>query len=131
MSLNLRLLLAVVMALAIMRCAGRAYQPRFLWTWPNAKISVMGGEQAARVLAQIKDEQLKRQQQSWDEQQRIEFIDNIREQYERQGNAFYATARLWDDGVINPLATRRTLGLAISAALNAPIQPTQFGIFRM
>lgn len=110
---------------------GRAYQPRFLLMWPNAKISVMGGEQAARVLAQVKDEQLKRHNKSWPETERTEFIDTIRAQYEAQGHAYYASAHLWDDGIINPLDTRRILGLCISASLNAPIPSTQFGVFRM
>lgn len=110
---------------------GRAYQPRFLFLWPNAKISVMGGEQAARVLVQVKDEQLKRQQKSWPESERAEFLETIRIQYESQGSAFYASARLWDDGIINPIDTRRTLALCLSTSLNAPIPTTQFGVFRM
>lgn len=110
---------------------GRAYQPRFLFAWPNSKISVMGGEQAARVLTQVKDDQLKRQQKSWPENERSAFMETIRAQYEEQGNAYYASAHLWDDGVINPLDTRRVLGLCISASLNAPISRTQFGVFRM
>jgi 3-methylcrotonyl-CoA carboxylase beta subunit len=110
---------------------GRAYQPRFLFMWPNAKISVMGGEQAARVLTQVKDEQLKRQNKAWEQTARDSFMDTIRAQYELQGNAFYASAHLWDDGVISPLDTRRVLGLCLSAALNAPIGPTKFGVFRM
>ena len=110
---------------------GRAYQPRFLFMWPNAKISVMGGEQAARVLTQVKDEQFKRQNKAWAETARDSFMDTIRAQYEQQGNAWYASAHLWDDGVISPLDTRRVLGLCLSAALNAPIGPTKFGVFRM
>jgi 3-methylcrotonyl-CoA carboxylase beta subunit len=94
---------------------GRAYSPRFLWMWPNARISVMGGEQAAMVLSQVG---------TVDE-------DEIRAQYERQGNPYYSTARLWDDGVIDPADTRTVLGLALSAAANAPLEPTRFGIFRM
>ncbi len=110
---------------------GRAYQPRFLFMWPNAKISVMGGEQAARVLTQVKDEQFKRQNKAWAETARDSFMDTIRAQYEQQGNAWYASAHLWDDGVISPLDTRRVLGLCLSASLNAPICPTKFGVFRM
>lgn len=110
---------------------GRAYQPRFVFMWPNAKISVMGGEQAARVLAQVKDDQLKRQKKSWPAAERTAFLETIRAQYDEQGNAYYASAHLWDDGVINPLDTRRILGLCISASLNAPIADSRFGIFRM
>ena len=105
---------------------GRAYSPRFLWTWPNARISVMGGEQAASVLATVAD-----RDDSWTEQQTEEFKAPIREQYEQQGNPYYATARLWDDGVIDPLDTRRVLGLAISIAGDAPLQPVGYGVFRM
>ena len=91
----------------------------------------MGGEQAARVLVQVKDEQLKRQKKSWPEDERIAFMDTIRAQYEQQGNAYYASAHLWDDGIISPLDTRRVLGLCISAALNAPIITSTWGILRM
>ena len=105
---------------------GRAYSPRFLWTWPNARISVMGGEQAASVLATVAD-----RDDSWTEQQTEEFKAPIREQYEQQGNPYYATARLWDDGVIDPLDTRRVLGLAISVSGDAPLQPVGYGVFRM
>lgn len=110
---------------------GRAFQPRFLFAWPNAKISVMGGEQAARVLAQVKDEQLKRQKKSWPNDEREAFMETIRAKYEEQGNSHYASGHLWDDGVINPVDTRRILGLCISVALNAPIEDTRFGVFRM
>ena len=110
---------------------GRAYQPRFLWMWPNAKISVMGGEQAARVLAQVKDEQLKRHDKTWPEAERNAFMATIRGQYDLQGSASYASAHLWDDGVISPLDTRRVIALCIAAALNAPIADTRFGVFRM
>ena len=105
---------------------GRAYSPRFLWTWPNARISVMGGEQAASVLATVAD-----RDDSWTERQAEEFKAPIREQYELQGNPYYATARLWDDGVIDPVDTRRVLGLAISAAGDAPLEPIRYGVFRM
>jgi 3-methylcrotonyl-CoA carboxylase beta subunit len=104
---------------------GRAYDPRFLFMWPNARISVMGGEQAAMVLAQVR----RGGTQTMDEEEA--FKAPIRAQYERQGHPYYATARLWDDGIIDPADTRRVLGLALSAALNAPIQHTRFGVFRM
>jgi 3-methylcrotonyl-CoA carboxylase beta subunit len=104
---------------------GRAYEPRFLFMWPNARISVMGGEQAATVLAQVR-----RNRDTTPEEDEA-FKAPIRAQYERQGHPYYATARLWDDGVIDPVDTRRVLGLALSAALNAPIEPTRFGVFRM
>jgi 3-methylcrotonyl-CoA carboxylase beta subunit len=103
---------------------GRAYSPRFLWMWPNARISIMGGEQAASVLATVKGEFKSREDED-------AFKNPIREQYERQGHPYYASARLWDDGVVDPADTRRLLGLAISASLNAPIEDTRFGVFRM
>ncbi len=108
---------------------GRAYSPRFLWMWPNARISVMGGEQAANVLAQVKADNLKGEEWSLAEQE--QFKEPIRQQYETQGHPYYASARLWDDGVIAPKDTRKVLGLGISAALNAPIEDTRFGLFRM
>ncbi|PAV47897.1 methylcrotonoyl-CoA carboxylase [Pseudomonas sp. HAR-UPW-AIA-41] len=110
---------------------GRAYDPRFLWMWPNARISVMGGEQAAGVLAQVKREQAERSGQSFSADEEQQLKAPILEQYERQGHPYYSSARLWDDGVIDPAQTRDVLGLALSASLNAPIEPTQFGIFRM
>jgi 3-methylcrotonyl-CoA carboxylase beta subunit len=110
---------------------GRAYSPRFLWMWPNARISVMGGEQAASVLATVRKDGFKASGKSWTAKQEEEFKAPIRDQYETQGHPYYATARLWDDGVIDPAQTRRVLGLAISAALNAPIEKTNFGVFRM
>ncbi len=110
---------------------GRAYGGRFLWMWPNARISVMGGEQAANVLAQIRGDALAARGEPWSEEQAEAFKAPIREQYERQGHPYYASARLWDDGVIDPVDTRRVLGLGLSAALNAPIEATRFGIFRM
>jgi len=110
---------------------GRAYQPRFLWTWPNARISVMGGEQAAQVLAQVKRDQLARHDQTWPEAEQTAFMDEIRTSYEHEGHPYYASARLWDDGIIDPMDTRRVLGLSISASLNAPITKTDYGIFRM
>jgi 3-methylcrotonyl-CoA carboxylase beta subunit len=110
---------------------GRAYSPRFLWMWPNARISVMGGEQAASVLAQVKRDNMALRGEDWPEDEEAAFKAPVRAQYETQGNPYYATARLWDDGVIDPAQTRRTLGLAISASLNAPVEPTRFGLFRM
>ncbi|MFH8656876.1 carboxyl transferase domain-containing protein [Streptomyces afghaniensis] len=110
---------------------GRAYSPRFLWMWPNAKISVMGGEQAASVLATVKRDQLEARGESWPAEDEDAFKAPIRAQYERQGNAYYATARLWDDGVIDPLDTRQVLGLALTACANAPLGDPQFGVFRM
>lgn len=110
---------------------GRAYAPRFLWAWPNARISVMGGEQAANVLAQITREKYAKQGKEWSLEEEEQFKTQMRNQYETQGNPYYASARLWDDGVIAPQDTRKILGLGLSAALNAPIEDTRFGVFRM
>ncbi|GGI79235.1 carboxyl transferase domain-containing protein [Legionella impletisoli] len=110
---------------------GRAYSPRFLWSWPNARISVMGGEQAANVLAQINRDKHKKQGTEWLQSDEEAFKANLRAQYEDQGNPYYASARLWDDGVIAPKDTRRVLGLSLSAAMNAPMTDTSFGVFRM
>ena len=110
---------------------GRAYDPRFLFMWPNARISVMGGEQAAGVLAQVKREQKERANESWDASAEQAFKQPIKDSYEHQGHPYYASARLWDDGVIDPADTRQVLGLCLSASLNKPLQETQFGIFRM
>ncbi|MGZ5802706.1 MAG: carboxyl transferase domain-containing protein [Xanthobacteraceae bacterium] len=110
---------------------GRAYGPRFLFTWPNARISVMGGEQAASVLATVKRDNIEADGKTWSEVEEEEFKQPIREQYDTEGNPYYATARLWDDGIIAPGETRRVLGLALSAALNAPVGETKFGVFRM
>ena len=110
---------------------GRAYDPRFLWMWPNARISVMGGEQAANVLAQVRRDGLEGRGESWSAEAEEAFKAPIRAQYETQGHPYFASARLWDDGIIDPADTRRVLGLGISAALNAPIAPTRFGVFRM
>lgn len=110
---------------------GRAYDPRFLFMWPNARISVMGGEQAAGVLAQVKKEQKERVGESWSEEQQTAFKQPIIDNYEHQGHPYYASARLWDDGVIDPADTRYVLGLSLSASLNKPVEETQFGIFRM
>ncbi|MGC5563214.1 carboxyl transferase domain-containing protein [Streptomyces sp. FR-108] len=110
---------------------GRAYSPRFLWMWPNAKISVMGGEQAASVLATVKRDQLEGRGESWPADEEDAFKAPIRDRYETQGNAYYATARLWDDGVIDPMETRQVLGLALTACANAPLGDPRFGVFRM
>lgn len=110
---------------------GRAYSPRFLWTWPNARISVMGGEQAASVLATVRRDGLEAAGKAWTAEEEEAFKAPIRSQYETQGHPYYATARLWDDGVLDPAQTRRALGLGLSAALNAPIGATRFGVFRM
>jgi 3-methylcrotonyl-CoA carboxylase beta subunit len=110
---------------------GRAYSPRFLYQWPNARISVMGGEQAASVLATVKREQLKGGGKDWPAAEEESFKQPIREQYERQGHPYYSSARLWDDGVIDPSDTRRVLALSLAAAANAPREPTRFGMFRM
>jgi 3-methylcrotonyl-CoA carboxylase beta subunit len=105
---------------------GRAYSPRFMFSWPNSRISVMGGEQAASVLATVN-----RDADKWTPEQAEAFKKPIRERFEAEGNPYYATARLWDDGIIAPGDTRRVLALAFSACLNAPIEPTRFGVFRM
>ncbi len=110
---------------------GRAYGPRFLWMWPNARISVMGGTQAANVLAQVRRDNFEARGETWSEADEEAFKAPIREQYEHQGHPYYASARLWDDGIIDPADTRRVLGLGLSAALNAPIEETRFGVFRM
>lgn len=110
---------------------GRAFNPRFMWSWPNSRISVMGGEQAANVLAQVNRDKLSKQGTDWSIDEEEQFKQKMRSQYETQGNPFYASARLWDDGVIAPQDTRKILGLGLSAALNAPIEPTRFGVFRM
>jgi 3-methylcrotonyl-CoA carboxylase beta subunit len=110
---------------------GRAYSPRFLWMWPNARISVMGGDQAAAVLATVRRDQLEARGQEWPAAEEEAFTAPIRAQYEEQGNPYYSTARIWDDGVIDPLDTRRVLGLALSAAANAPLDPVSYGVFRM
>ena len=110
---------------------GRAYSPRFLFTWPNSRISVMGGEQAASVLATVKRDAMEAKGDSWAAEDEAAFKDPIRQRYEDEGNPYYATARLWDDGIIDPVQTRDVLGLAISASLNAQIPETTFGVFRM
>jgi 3-methylcrotonyl-CoA carboxylase beta subunit len=110
---------------------GRAYSPRFLWMWPNARISVMGGEQAASVLATVRRDQIEARGEEWPLDAEEDFKRPIREQYESQGNPYYATARLWDDGVIDPMDTRTVLGLALSVCGNAPLDEPHFGVFRM
>ena len=110
---------------------GRAYSPRFLWSWPNSRISVMGGEQAASVLAQVRRDGFEAAGKSWSAEEEAAFKAPIREQYEHQGHPYYASARLWDDGVIDPLDTRRVLALGLAAVANAPIEETRFGVFRM
>ena len=110
---------------------GRSYGARFLWMWPNARISVMGGEQAASVLATVKRDGIEASGKTWSAEDEENFKAPIRDQYERQGHPYYASARLWDDGIIDPADTRRVLGLAISASLNAPIIKSRFGVFRM
>ena len=110
---------------------GRAYSPRFLWMWPNARISVMGGEQAASVLATVKRDGIEAKGGAWSMEEEEAFKAPIRRQYEEQGHPYFATARLWDDGIIDPADTRRVLALGLSATLNAPIPDTKFGLFRM
>ena len=110
---------------------GRAYSPRFLWMWPNARISVMGGEQAASVLATVKRDGIELKGGSWSQEEEEAFKAPIRQQYEDQGHPYYATARLWDDGIIDPADTRRVLALGLAAARNAPVPEPKFGIFRM
>lgn len=110
---------------------GRAYSPRFLFTWPNSRISVMGGSQAAGVLAQIAEDQHKRAGKTWTVEQANEIKSPIIEQFDREGSPYYSTARLWDDGIIDPIDTRKILALSLRAAQNNPAGDTKFGIFRM
>jgi 3-methylcrotonyl-CoA carboxylase beta subunit len=110
---------------------GRAYSPRFLWMWPNARISVMGGEQAASVLSTVRRDSIEARGGEWSIEDEEAFKDPIREQYEAQGSPYYSTARLWDDGVIDPADTRTVLGLALSTAANAPLSDVHYGVFRM
>jgi 3-methylcrotonyl-CoA carboxylase beta subunit len=110
---------------------GRAYSPRFLWMWPNSRISVMGGEQAASVLATVRRDGIEAKGAQWSAEEEAAFKKPLLDQYELQGHPYYASARLWDDGVVDPAQTRRVLGLSLAAALNAPILPTKFGLFRM
>jgi 3-methylcrotonyl-CoA carboxylase beta subunit len=110
---------------------GRAYGPRFLWMWPNARISVMGGEQAASVLATVRRDNIEAAGESWSEEDEAAFRQPILDQYEHQGHPYFASARVWDDGIIDPADSRMVLGLSLSAALNAPVEQTRFGVFRM
>ncbi|KAJ1959349.1 hypothetical protein GGI12_004382 [Dipsacomyces acuminosporus] len=110
---------------------GRAYSPRFLWMWPNARISVMGGEQASNVLAQVKRDGMELRGQKWSQEEEEAFKAPVVAKYESEGHPYFSSARLWDDGVIRPQDTRRVLGLALSASLNKPIEKTRFGVFRM
>jgi acetyl-CoA carboxylase carboxyltransferase component len=110
---------------------GRAYEPRLLWMWPNARISVMGGEQAADVLATVKRDQLAREGRTLTPEEADAIRDPILEKYEREGSPYYSTARLWDDGILDPVQTRDALALGLSAAFNAPIPAARFGVFRM
>ncbi len=110
---------------------GRAYDPNLLFMWPNARISVMGGEQAAGVLSQVKREQYEREGNTWSKEDEEAFKKPTRDQYEHQGHPYYASARLWDDGVIDPMQTRDVLGLSLAAAMNAEVKETRFGVFRM
>ena len=110
---------------------GRAFSPRFLWMWPNALISVMGGEQAASVLATVKRDGIEAKGGQCSPEEEEAFKTPLRAQYETQGHPYFATARLWDDGIIDPADTRRVLALGLSASRNAPIPDTQFGLFRM
>jgi 3-methylcrotonyl-CoA carboxylase beta subunit len=114
---------------------GRAYDPRFLWMWPNARISVMGGEQAASVLATVRRDGIEGRGGEWSAEEEAEFKAPILEQYEQQGSPYYSTARLWDDGIIDPLDTRRVLGMGLAVAhqatATAPIPEPSYGVFRM
>ena len=110
---------------------GRAYSPRFLWMWPNSRISVMGGEQAASVLATVRRDNIEAKGGTWAKDEEEKFKQPVREAYEREGHPYYATARIWDDGILDPVDTRMALGLGLSAAMNAPIGPSKFGVFRM
>jgi acetyl-CoA carboxylase carboxyltransferase component len=110
---------------------GRAYEPRFLWTWPGSRISVMGGEQAAQVLLTVKRDQLERQGKSLSAKEAEKITAPILEKYEKEGHPYFASARLWDDGVIDMKATRTILALSLATALNAPLEETKVGVFRM
>ncbi|POM71291.1 Methylcrotonoyl-CoA carboxylase beta chain, mitochondrial, partial [Phytophthora palmivora] len=110
---------------------GRAFSPRFLYMWPNARISVMGGEQAAGVLAQVQRDNYERRKETWSDEEEAAFKQPILDKYEEESSAYYSTARLWDDGIIDPKDTRKVLGLSLSAALNEKPKETKFGVFRM
>ena len=111
--------------------AGRAYSPRFFWTWPSSRISVMGGAQAAGVLATVRRDGIEREGGTWSDEEEAQFKQPILDQFEHQSHPLYASARLWDDGIIDPRKTRQVLALSLAAALNAPIEETRFGVFRM
>lgn len=123
-------LLVLIHLISIGMC-GRAYSPRFLFSWPNSRISVMGGSQAANVLAQIAEDQNKRAGKQWSEEQANNIKIPIIEQFEMEGSPYYSTARLWDDGIIDPVDTRMILGMSLQIANNNPGRSTKFGIFRM
>ncbi len=110
---------------------GRAYSPRLLFMWPNARISVMGGTEAANVLLTVREENLAREGEEMTDEEREEFKEPILEKYEQEGNPYHSTARLWDDGVIDPADTRMVLALGLSASQNAPVEETRYGVFRM
>jgi 3-methylcrotonyl-CoA carboxylase beta subunit len=110
---------------------GRAFNPRFLWSWPSARISVMGGEQAANVLHQIKSDKMASLGQTWDQEEQSLFKNRLRQQYETQGHPYYASARLWDDGIINPANSREVIAYSLKIALNTQIEATQYGVWRM
>lgn len=110
---------------------GRAYDPRFLWSWPNARIGVMGGEQAANVMLDVKRAQQHKHHEAWTEEQEQQYKQSLIDKYDKQAHAFYASSRLWDDGIIDPKETRNIIALSLKASLNAPFQPTHFGVFRM
>ena len=111
---------------------GRAYSPRFLWMWPNSRISVMGGAQAASVLTQVKKENIKRSNKQWAKEEEDKFRESMEAKYENEAQPYYSSSRLWDDGVIDPRETRTVLGMGLSASMNAPIKKNQnFGVFRM
>ena len=110
---------------------GRAFSPRFMWAWPNSRISVMGGEQAANVLATVKKDVNARRKIKWSKKEENIFKTKILDQYETEGSPYFASSRIWDDGIIDPADTRFVLGLSISAAYNKPIEETKFGLFRM
>ena len=110
---------------------GRGYDPNMLWMWPNARISVMGGEMAASVLSTVKQDGVNARGETWDKDEKQVFEQEILDQFETQGHPYYASSRLWDDGIIDPINTRNVLGRGLEAAANAPFQETDFGIFRM
>ncbi len=110
---------------------GRGFHPRFLWMWPNARISIMGGEQASSVLATVRRDNIEAKGGTWSEAEEAAFKQPILDQFAHQSHPYYSTARVWDDGIIDPAETRMVLGLSISAAMNTPVEETKFGVFRM